>query len=221
MNIPRMTLNRRKLIAELVKSKTVLDIGCVDHDLTNRERGRWLHDVIKKSARSVVGLDYEKAAVDALNSEGYEVVHADGMNFNLGRTFQVVVAGEFIEHITCPGAFLSCVRKHLEPDGILVLTTPNANSMIYFAENLLLGHEIDNPDHTCIFTPVTMSKLLEKCDMEALGYTFIAENTAYCHKALWAKWLVYIKLAVQLLLGVVRPSLCHHFLVVACIRPSA
>ena len=46
-------------------------------------------------------------------------------NFDLGRTFDTVFAGELIEHLGNVDGFLSSARRHLEPGGQLVLTTPN------------------------------------------------------------------------------------------------
>lgn len=125
------------------------------------------------------------------------------------------VAGELIEHILNPGLFLNCARTHLKDDGKLVLTTPNANCLIYFLENLLLGKEIDNPDHVAIYTATTLSLLLKKCGFVVEDIVFVAENTAVYHKNPIFKLLVYCKLMAQFALGWIQPSLCHHMLVIA------
>lgn len=44
----------------------------------------------------------------------------------LGRTFDVILASEVIEHVPDPRAFLKAMRVHLSPGGILLLTTPAA-----------------------------------------------------------------------------------------------
>lgn len=49
----------------------------------------------------------------------------DDFDFADGRTFDVVFAGEVIEHIFDDGRFLEQVRGILAPGGILALTTPN------------------------------------------------------------------------------------------------
>ena len=59
----RVVLDRYKIIADIVHGKTVLDVGCVDHDLDNRKRSRWLHQVLCDSAAHVVGLDYHAPSV--------------------------------------------------------------------------------------------------------------------------------------------------------------
>lgn len=212
---PRLAFDRCKLLSNLVKGKNVLDIGCVEHSLENRKRGQWLHEHLRTSAASILGLDYEAAEVEKMRAAGYNVVAADATNFDLERQFDMVVAGELIEHINNAGLFLTCVHKHLKPGGTLVMTTPNANCLIYFVENLLLGREIDNPDHVCIYTPVTMGKLLERHGFALEHTTFLAENTIYCHKHPAAKMMVAIKLFLQLVIGLLRPSICHHMVVIA------
>lgn len=45
-----------------------------------------------------------------------------------GGRFDLVVASEVVEHIHEPVAFLRLIARHLRPDGVLILTTPNAAS---------------------------------------------------------------------------------------------
>ena len=126
-----------------------------------------------------MGLDYEKDQVEVLRREGFNVVCADATNFDLDERFDLIVAGEIIEHLTCPGKLLECARRHLAPRGKLALTCPNANNILYFLENCLMGREQDNADHTCLFSPTTMSVLLHKCGYRAVSFHFVAENLAY------------------------------------------
>ncbi len=44
----------------------------------------------------------------------------------LGRTFDVILASEVVEHVPDPREFLRAMRVHLAPDGVLLLTTPAA-----------------------------------------------------------------------------------------------
>ena len=215
MAYPRFVINRCFYIPTLVKGLRILDIGCVEHNLDNRKRGHWLHDHLIKSADSVLGLDYEAEQVEKTKKEGYNVIAADATNFSLSQTFDAIVAGELIEHVLNPGLFLDCARKHLNPNGILILTTPNALCLTYFIENLILGREIDNPDHVTLFSATTISLLLMKCGFTVEKVVFLAENTAYCHTSPLARFLVHVKQAIQVLFGMLRPSMCHHMIVIA------
>jgi SAM-dependent methyltransferase len=43
----------------------------------------------------------------------------------IDQKFDVIVSFQVIEHLYNPVAMLECVRKHLSPNGIFILTTPN------------------------------------------------------------------------------------------------
>lgn len=215
MRYPRLVVNRCAYIPALIKGLNVLDVGCVEHNLENRKRGHWLHECLAKSASSVLGLDYEEDQIEQMKKEGYNVVAADATDFSLPTTYDAIVAGELIEHVPNPGLFLQCARKHLRSQGLLIMTTPNANCLIYFLENFLLGHEIDNPDHVAIYSPTTITLLLKKCGFVVDRVVFLAENTAYCHRSIPAKVLVNLKQIIQLVIGFIRPSVCHHMIIIA------
>jgi 2-polyprenyl-3-methyl-5-hydroxy-6-metoxy-1,4-benzoquinol methylase len=210
-----MLLRRSTFVAELAEGKRVLDIGCVNHTLSTRQAKYWLHGILRERAASLVGLDYEKDQVEALRREGFNVVCADATDFSLGAQFDLIVAGEIIEHLTCPGKLLDCARRHLAPRGKLVLTCPNANNLLYFLENCLMGHEQDNTDHTCLFTPTTMGVLLRKCGYRPVSFHFVAENLAYYKGSVGHKVLAYTMWFAQLAAGVFRPCLCKNFITVA------
>ncbi len=167
--------DRNRFLAEFVRGKAVLDVGCVDHSVDSRDRGHWLHDLIRKSAKRAVGLDFEAAEVKRLLDEGYDVICADATAFELADKFDVVLAGEVMEHLGCPSGFLDCTRKHLLPGGELVTSTPNALCINYFVQNLLRGREIDNPDHVGLYSPTTMTALLRRHSFEPQRVLFYPE----------------------------------------------
>lgn len=46
-----------------------------------------------------------------------------------GRSFDLIVASEVIEHVHDPRRFVATVARHLSPEGVFILTTPNAGSI--------------------------------------------------------------------------------------------
>ena len=78
-----------------------------------------------------------------------------------------------------------------------------------------MGHEQDNTDHTCLFTPTTMSVLLRKCGYRPVSYHFVAENLAYYKGSVGHKALACTMWFAQLVAGVIRPCLCKNFITVA------
>jgi len=120
-------LDKNELILNLCRGKNVLDLGCIDHSAaTALELGdNWLHKQIKDVAYHVIGIDILEEDTNILNNIGFEIICADVENFDLGRTYDVIVAGDLIEHLSNIGLFLNSVRKHMHEDSILIITTPN------------------------------------------------------------------------------------------------
>src|SRR5687767_11673840 len=115
---PSRTIDKHEFVLGACRRRAVLDVGCVDHDAENAFRGgaRWLHREIADVAGSVIGLDMLDDDVARLVEAGYDVVAGNAESFDLGRTFDVVVAADLIEHLGDPASFLRSARKHMGPD---------------------------------------------------------------------------------------------------------
>ena len=72
---------------------------------------------------------------------GLEIDYRSGDIQELGGLFDLITAMEVIEHVADPGAFLTALAQRLAPNGLLILSTPNATGwakllMITIAEGL-------------------------------------------------------------------------------------
>jgi SAM-dependent methyltransferase len=134
--------NRWDFVRPYVENKRVLDIGPAELVGTiNREKfDRWIHGKIAKSASSLTGLEKNPEQVQALAEMGYNISEGDAEAFTLDKEFDVVFAGELIEHLSNPGRFLECVKNHLGNGGKVVLTTPNRFSILSFFQVIRTGH---------------------------------------------------------------------------------
>lgn len=136
---------RQDVILEAATGKRVLDIGCVAAD-----RLMDLHLGIRKAARECIGLDVVEA-------DG--VVQGDAQNFDFDEPFDLVVAGEVIEHLGNVRGFLDSVYRNLKPGGRLILTTPNAYSFL-FLRKAVFGKTIPNdPFHVFMFDSTTIQNM--------------------------------------------------------------
>ena len=130
---------RWEFIEPFVFGKKVLDVGPAEliGTIHRHKEQESIHKRIATVSQKVIGLEKNKEQVQALQRLGYHIIEGDAEEFRLNELFDVIVAGELIEHLSNPGAFLECARRHLEPDGILVLTTPNRFSASVFLSALL------------------------------------------------------------------------------------
>ena len=196
--------SRLEVILPVVKGKLVLDIGCLDHDLSQKSiEPNWLHQKIRNEAKETVGLDIEQSAVRGLQKQGFTVQCGDIETINLDRQFDVAVAGEIIEHIHNPGNALLNIHKHLKSGGILILTTPNPFFIGQFFRIIKRNKIKVRPDHICWYDPKTLSTLLTESG-------FDVENIY------WVK----PKRTFQRLLCSFRPYLSPSFLIVARKKPT-
>ena len=153
-----------EIILPKVKNKRVLDVGCVDHDIKFKDSPLWVHSFLKKHAADVLGIDILEKEIKQLKKEGYNVKVGNAEKFDLKQKFDVILAGELIEHLTNQGLFLQRCKKHLKKNGLLILSTPHAFNLREGIQNIIKFQDIPkvNPEHTCYYTPKTITELLSR-----------------------------------------------------------
>jgi len=145
----------------------------------------WLHGYIRQRAESVLGVDILEAEIEEMNRRGYDAVCADVETMDLGRQFDVVVAGDLVEHLANHAAFLRRVRAHLKPGGVFVMTTPNPVTLIRFLRVLTRGEVPVHHQHTCWFTAKVFRQLAEGRGFEVVDESY-ADDTRI-HYRLWPR----------------------------------
>jgi 2-polyprenyl-3-methyl-5-hydroxy-6-metoxy-1,4-benzoquinol methylase len=144
------------------RNRDVLDIGCVQHNPENYKSKYWMHKALKAVSSDIVGIDLYKPGVEYLNRLGYNVIFADAQQFDLGKKFDVIVAGDIIEHLEDFHGFIESCKKHMHSKSRLIISTPNP----WYWRNVIkaaLGREVNNnPEHTCWLCPRTLRQLLSR-----------------------------------------------------------
>ena len=165
---PANVVNRTAFLSDLVRGKRVAHIGFVDRGYREAQDARqtWLHAHLNKTAASIAGIDLDEAGVERARREGFQAHAADCRDPDALRAlgleeFDLVLAGEVIEHIDEPGAFLEGLHALAAPEGRLCVTTPNAYSAVN-ALAALVGVEVIHPDHIALYSWRTLTELLRR-----------------------------------------------------------
>jgi len=139
--------------------KKVMDIGCRDGVLTKSF----------VEGNEVLGLDIDNQALSEIKSSlGIEVMNIDlnGEWQELGdRKFDVVVAGEVLEHLYYPEEVITKVKSHLKEGGLFLGSVPNAFSLKNRLR-YLLGNKrytpLSDPTHINHFSYQELKRILKR-----------------------------------------------------------
>ena len=178
----RRPVDRLDFIADNCVGKVVLDIGCFDETaLVKRETRHWLHGRLAAQAKFVVGVDNSsKIPPEGLRTAANSVIYrGDGIHVDESLTgrndYDVIVAGEFIEHIENPLEFFREMKTKFTGRELLI-STPNGVS---FANTLLglIDREVQHHDHLHNFTFKILNTLCLRAGFkswEIIPYRFYA-----------------------------------------------
>jgi len=161
--------------------RRVLDLGCRDGALT-REYA---------AGNEVVGVDADRDALAEAEKVGIETHWADldqPLPFGDGN-FDVVVAGELLEHLRDPRGVVGEVRRVLRPGGTFVASVPNAYRLKNRLRFLLGRKPEDDPTHLQMFAPHDVRGLLAGFDEPRLH--FIAGRLVRLQPRLFANDIVF------------------------------
>jgi len=164
--------NKADLIQDVIDSKSkVLDVGFWGQG-TNINNPLWVHSLLKKTGADVHGIDIEFESEKLNDTAKYHKFSAE--NFVISETFDIVFAGDLIEHLSNPGLFLESSLRHLASNGKLIITTPNCFNLFNLAEKISKYEPTVNKDHTVYFNIKTLKQLLRKNGWEPkhIGYVF-------------------------------------------------
>jgi len=171
-------VDRCDYIVNRCRSKRVLHLGCTDWPYTEAKRanGALLHARLGHAASSLVGVDLDAEGIACLRRLGFQDAYVDNAECLTepavcNRTYDVVVAGEIIEHLENPGRFLRGIQSLMAPQTELILSSVNAYCFFRFFY-YLLGREEIHADHNYYFSPRVLCRLLERCGLEVTEFCF-------------------------------------------------
>ncbi len=151
--------------------KKVLDLGCRDGALTR----------LFTNGNVVVGVDIDQRALKLCEERlGIKTVWLDINSEELpyrDEEFEVVVAGEILEHVFCPDIFLQKVHKVLKQGGLFLGSVPNSFRLKNRLKFLFGKDYEDDRTHVNHFSFYILQELLEKYfvknDVSAISSRFL------------------------------------------------
>jgi SAM-dependent methyltransferase len=161
--------------------RRVLDLGCRDGALTNAYA----------AGNEIVGVDADREALAEAEKLGIETHWADldePLPF-CDASFDVVVAGELLEHLRDPRRLVAEARRVLRPGGTFVASVPNAYRLKNRLRFLLGRKPEDDPTHLQMFAPADVWSLLAGFEEPRLH--FIAGRLVPLHARLFANDVVF------------------------------
>jgi len=156
-----------------LEEKSALDVGC--------GAGLLAEPLARLGAR-VTGIDASPEVIAVAQEHaavtGLEIDYRAGDVQELEGEFDLITAMEVIEHVADASAFVTALAKRLAPDGLLLMSTPNATRwsrllMITLGEGLRQiprgTHEFDK-----FITPERMKLLLADAGLKCIDVEGIA-----------------------------------------------
>ncbi|HVU28999.1 MAG TPA: bifunctional 2-polyprenyl-6-hydroxyphenol methylase/3-demethylubiquinol 3-O-methyltransferase UbiG [Sphingomicrobium sp.] len=156
-----------------LEGKTAIDVGC---------GAGLLAEPLARLGASVTGIDASPELIAAAREHaaavGLEIEYLSGDVQDLEGKFDLITSMEVIEHVAEPSTFVKALARLLAPDGLLIMSTPNATGlsklmMITLAEGL--GHiPRGTHDFGKFIAPEEFKQLLAKAGLKCLDVEGIA-----------------------------------------------
>jgi SAM-dependent methyltransferase len=162
--------------------RRVLDLGCRDGALTRAYA----------SGNEVVGVDADREALAAAERLGIETRWADldqPLDFP-DASFDVVVAGELLEHLRDPQRVVAEIHRVLRPGGTFVASVPNAYRLKSRLRFLLGRAPESDPTHLQMFSQSDVRGLLDAFGDAELH--FVAGRLVPLQPRLFANDIVFV-----------------------------
>jgi 2-polyprenyl-3-methyl-5-hydroxy-6-metoxy-1,4-benzoquinol methylase len=177
-------------VLPLVRGKSVLDVGSIGHSYAGRNGYKtWNFAVLADHAAKIKGFDLLASDVAAAREDGFDIDVGDAESYISAEPYEVVFAGDLIEHLSNPGRFVACCHQNLVPGGRLVLSTPNTYSFAKIAR--VIGRRTNeppvNPEHTCYYTPQTLAELVTRHGFRLVEVKYCELDYACAHGDRWKR----------------------------------
>lgn len=155
-------------IAKYADGKRLLDVGC--------SYGFFLQ-VAKKEGWQAEGIELCQKTVNYLHKHSDLTVYKGTLsNLKLEKKYDVLTYWDVLEHVSNPIQELKKGKKYLKKDGLLVVQSPNINSLSAKITKERFGFLCPD-DHLTHFSPQTLRLVLIKAGFEVLEIKTISASS--------------------------------------------
>lgn len=209
-------VQRVAFLQELCAGRSVLHLGCTNWPYMgiSSPDDRFLHPALMRVASEIWGIDADREGIEIMARDGVTDLHVGDLekldSVAIDRTFDVVVAGEVIEHLSNPGLFLTGVQRFMGRDTILVVTTVNAycafRALVYGLRGKGGRAEPVHPDHVAYYSYSTLRLTAARAGLTMQQFAFYdlgREHRPFTRRSVALFNDVVVRLMPQLADGVI------------------
>jgi predicted TPR repeat methyltransferase len=172
--MPRRYVSRFAFLVDCCRNKSVLHLGCssgkfiLDKIKTNTS----LHIHLARVANGLYGVDIDETSLRIMK-DYYRLQHLYQGNvehldeLSIDRQFDIVLAGDILEHLSNPGKMLDGIQRFMHADSVLIISTNNAFSLPAFLR-FTAGKYKEHEDHVFVFSPYVLQNLLWRHGYESI-----------------------------------------------------
>jgi 2-polyprenyl-3-methyl-5-hydroxy-6-metoxy-1,4-benzoquinol methylase len=176
-------------VAQRASGKRVLDIGIVSHTMEYVTRSNWRHDIIRREAAYCLGVDILAELIEELREAGYNVRAVDATSeADLGERFEVIFLGDVIEHVDNTVNLMRFARRHLSPQGVALVATPNPFSRKFIRRMRREKTIVTNLDHVTWVTPSLALEIGRRAGLALRHYHLIKPYPANIWLRIAKQW---------------------------------
>ncbi|MBP6515452.1 MAG: class I SAM-dependent methyltransferase [Chitinophagales bacterium] len=157
--------NLNFLLKNILPEYSVMDIGCKYGDISS---------IIAESAKKVVGVDYDKSAIDKANAnhkkDNLVFMHSDAHKYLTSNNehFDVLILSHLLEHLDDPKAFLMLFKSYFT---YIYIEIPDIDDSYLNHYRIMTGVPLvySDDDHIWEFDRDSFMEILSECNIEVLS----------------------------------------------------
>ena len=160
------------LIDIYCKDKEVLDVGCANYE--GHASFGAIHKKVLSVCRRCVGVDISQDIFSLPKSDKSEYHLGNAETFRLeNRRFDVIFAGDVIEHFSNPGLFLENAQKMLADGGRLLIVTPNPFAFRSWISLVRFFEPAIHEEHTCYLSVASLNEMASRFNLQICRLYYI------------------------------------------------